>query len=429
MIKTIETKPNVRLARIEISDCPIAKGIISVDLHQQNSIQDQAMFECFGDLLLSGTKNLTREELLDKTNSLGSSIAVRVSDGVLTVEISGTKRNWNKTMSLVHDILTEPVFPTKELKRAVKLAFNNLHDEKEDSKAVAFNAFRNNFYKVPDRRACDQVETVQLKLSTLTNKDAKEMFGRMYAKSWTASITGDKAACLSFDKLVTRLAQKIVDKSDQETLTTSLIPKAEKLLLHDVPSRQNLDVQIGYPVALKPGDREFPALVFGVSVLAKWGGFAGRLMSIVREQEGLTYGIYGKLEGYNQTQTGYFRIETFFSPKQVSQGLQSTFREIKKMHAKGITEAEHSYFKTIMETQSIMKNDSPVSSIRVLHEFNKLGFSLDEMTSYESALQTVTRKEVNAAIVKYLDPKRMAISAAGPTKLVEKELVALSKKL
>ena len=428
MIKTIETKADLNLATIVIPNCGIAKGIISVDLHEANSTKDQTIFECFSDLLLSGTKSLSREELLDKVNSLGSSIDAQVSGGILTIEISSTQKGWKKTLAILSDILSEPAFSQTELKRATKLAFNNLNDEKEDSKAIAYEAFKNNFFAATDRRSSTKISTLQENLSKLTNKDVKEMYARMYKRPWTASVTGDKSVCTSFSKLVTDSTEKI-KLSDLTLAVSDKTSEPQKLVLHDVPSRQNLDINIGCPVALKLGDAEFSALVFGISVLAKWGGFAGRLMSTVREKEGLTYGIYGRLEGYSASDNGYLRIGTFFSPAQVSQGLQSTFREIKKIHEHGITHSEYKSFPTIMETQSIMRNDSPISSIRVLHEFSKLGCTIEQMNAYEAELQSVTKEEINAAIKKYLNPKNMTISAAGPTKGVEKELHALCKKL
>jgi len=428
MIKTIDTAVNLNLATITIPQCAIAKGLITVDLHETNSIKDQAVFECFGDLLLSGTSTLTREELLDKLNLLGSSIDTHITDGVLTLEISSTQKSWKKTLELVNDILTNPIFTAKELKRATKLAFNNLNDEKENSKAIALDAFKNDFFSTSDRRSSAELQTVQTMLVKLTNKDIKEMFARMFTRPWVTSVTSDKPACLAFAKLVTKQTASIVTDTNFKP-TSSTPPKPQKLVLNDIPSRQNLDIQIGCPIALKPGDAEFAALTFGVAVLAKWGGFAGRLMSIVREQEGLTYGIYGRLDGYSKVETGYFRIETFFSPAQVSQGLQSTFREIKRIYTRGITDAEYTSFKIIMETQLIMRNDSPVASIKILHEFNKLGFTIDQIEAYEAQLRSVTKTEVTSAIKKYLDPKQMIISAAGPTKQVTKELLALSTKL
>jgi zinc protease len=428
MIKTIEAKQNLQLATIEIPNCAIAKGIITIDLYKTNSLKDQTISECFGDLLLSGTTSLSRDELMDKVNSLGSSVEVHFNDGVLTVEISGTEKNWTKTLAIVRDILQNPTFTTKEIKRATKMAFNDLNDDKEDAKAIAQAAFENNFFAPTDRRAGAQITTLQSHLSKLTNKDIKQMFARMYTKPWVTSVTGSKSTCTSFAKLVTELTGSIV-VIENATSSKGTATKSAKLLLNDIPSKQNLDLNIGLLVDLKPGDLEFPALVFGISVLAKWGGFAGRLMSTVREKEGLTYGIYGKLAGYNTVDTGYFVIQTFFSPAQVTQGLQSTFREINKIYKHGITETEHTSFKTIMETQTIMRNDSPISSIRVLHEFNKLGFTIEQMETYKTQLLSVTKKEVDAVIKKYLNPKLMVISAAGPTKQVENELQILSKKL
>jgi zinc protease len=202
-----------------------------------------------------------------------------------------------------------------------------------------------------------------------------------------------------------------------------VIQKDQKRLhLHDVPGRQNIDFSIGLPIPITIHHPDFLPLSFGIAVLAKWGGFAGRLMSTVREKEGLTYGIYGRLESFHGDEQGFFRIMTFFAPDKAVHALTSTFREISKLYTSGITQKEFNAFQTILLTQQQLLNDSLGRLLGDLHSYHCHGFTIHEMHMHKAQLQHITRTEVNRAIKTYLNPKEMYVSGAGPVAGVQKDL-------
>ena len=83
------------------------------------------------------------------------------------------------------------------------------------------------------------------------------------------------------------------------------MPPQPGLALRSIPSRQNIDFSIGAPLPITMHHPDYAPLLFGITVLGKWGGFTGRLMSTVREKEGLTYGIYAGTETFFNDEQGY----------------------------------------------------------------------------------------------------------------------------
>lgn len=211
------------------------------------------------------------------------------------------------------------------------------------------------------------------------------------------------------------------------TTTTSQIVKGKKLLLQSIASKQNIDLSIGSSLPLTISDDDLAPFTFGLAVLGKWGGFAGRLMSTVREKEGLTYGIYARFEGVSKTEAGYWRIMTFFAPKDVVQGINSTLREINKIHNSGITESEWRRFKNILQTGEVLVYDSLAGTVGFVHGALLSGLGFAEYKKYRECLYNCSRAEVNRALKKYLDPSNIVISAAGPVDKVAKDLKAIVK--
>jgi zinc protease len=195
-----------------------------------------------------------------------------------------------------------------------------------------------------------------------------------------------------------------------------------KVLLTNIPSKQNIDFSIGAPISFTLHHPDYVPLNFALAVLGKWSSFAGRLVSTVREKEGLTYGIYARSEGFAGTEQGYWRIATFFAPDKALQGLTSTFREVTKLYKHGITEAEFDKFRVVLRTSQVLLNDSIMSLMSDLHAYHVHGFTLAEMAEHKNKINLITIKEVNEVIKKYLNPNNLIVAGAGPVNVVKKEI-------
>lgn len=415
------------LATIELADCEIAKAIITIDLHDTNSLHDQALFACYGELLLAGTDTLTRQQIQDSINKIGAGLSVNIDGGQLELTLTSIATAWPALLKIVESILLHASFSTKEIARVKKSAHNDLHNQQEDGTYQAHQVLTNALYDTTDRQAQLPEKTIQAEVATLQRSAFKTLHTRMLQRPAAASVVGNNKVVQTFETFIKKVSTKQALAVDV-TGKTRPVTK-QKIVTTDIPSLQNIDFSIGCVTPLLIRDDEYSSLLFGMAVLGKWGGFAGRLMSTVREKEGLTYSIYGRLCIAKATEHGYARIMTFFSPKQVHQGLTSTFREINQIVTQGITDQELIAFKEILFTQSVLRNDSPGQRLAVLHYFNELGFTLIEIERYEAALQQVTKQSVNAALSKYIVPNNLIVSAAGPVKNMRTELLKLRKSL
>ena len=88
-----------------------------------------------------------------------------------------------------------------------------------------------------------------------------------------------------------------------------------------------MTVLLGQSDGLRYRDPDALALRVGSAVLG--AGFTGRLMSTVRDQEGLTYGIGAGISGTSDIfADGAWRIIASFAPQLLEKGVASTKREL-----------------------------------------------------------------------------------------------------
>jgi zinc protease len=419
---TLDIKPTeyFSLATVSSKKSDIVKAIITTDTHDQNNLNQQAVEYLYLDMLLSGSGTYSREEFLDAVNMLGASIDVDITAGKVSFVLRSTAAQFSKLLALFKTMLQEPVFSATELKRVKNTTLNQLHQAKEDSKSHALDELRNLFYGVADRKYTYSIADSMLEVPKVTAAQLKGFHQSVLSNQWFCSIGGDKTTIDLFEKFLQahKKTADLVEGIHQPK------PPNPVLQLENIPSRQNIDLSIGLPLPITRSHPDFIPLSFAVAVLGKAGGFAGRLMSTVREKEGLTYGIYAQLEGFTTDEQGYLRIMTFFAPDKSVEGLSSTFREVKKLYQSGVSSAEVTAFKTILSTQQSLIKDSFERILADVHAYQYEGFSIAQMEEHKRALYDVTRADINRVIKIYLNPTLLSVSGAGPTLGVQKELRA-----
>lgn len=399
---------------------------ISIDVaRREDGVYGYTTGLMYAKALLSGCDGYTRDAFLTEINLIGATLSVAISNGLLTISFTSLDTNAHKLLKLVHAMLAKPTFAQTELKRIKELLRSELHEEKEDAKTLSVYAFVNTLYKERNRRYTPGSDDVIPELEKISRKEVVAFHARVFKAQWIYTLVANPVLEEEVKKAI--VLWRGTSKIYTETSNTNglKVQKVRTVKLVSVPSKQNIEFSIGGSLPLCLTQKEYYAFLFGLQVLGKWGGFVGRLMSTVREKEGLTYGIYARTETVTKNEYGYWRIMTFFAPSKALQGITSTLREVKLIRDKGITKEEFERFKTILGTSQTLLQDSILRVANEIHAFQVKGLSLEEIKTHKKALLSVTREEVNKALKTYLDDSLLVIAGAGPIASVSKEIKAL----
>lgn len=76
--------------------------------------------DAMAQLLKTGTKKYTKEQLKDKLDALKSSINFGFGGQSLSVNVNTYKNNFAEVMGILKDILTDSTFPQEELTKSIK---------------------------------------------------------------------------------------------------------------------------------------------------------------------------------------------------------------------------------------------------------------------------------------------------------------------
>ena len=133
-------------------------------------------------------------------------------------------------------------------------------------------------------------------------------------------------------------------------------------------------------------------------------GFAGRLMKIVRDKEGLTYGIYANLK--TVLGTHIFEVTATFNPTNLQKGIDTT-EKVMNEWKNGVTREEVEIQKTMMLGSQIVHFDNPVAIANTIHNALLNDKPVGAIDSFQKVVSAVQFKDVNDALKKYIHVDRL----------------------
>jgi zinc protease len=184
--------------------------------------------------------------------------------------------------------------------------------------------------------------------------------------------------------------------------------RAEKVAM---PGKTSVSVMIGQPSSLRYTDPDYLALHMGTSILGS-GFFSARLLDIIRNQEGLTYGI-GAALGADTYTDGSWAISGTFAPDLLEKGMASATRELTRFANQGVTAAELTTFKTtLMGSYKVQLATTNGLAATILNALQR-GYGPEWVDEYPRRLEALTLEQVNSAIKKYVRLDKMVTVQAG----------------
>lgn len=142
-------------------------------------------------------------------------------------------------------------------------------------------------------------------------------------------------------------------------------------------------------------------------------GLSSRLPFRIVEQKGLAYSIQAALEGYHDV--GLFEIDAACAPERAPDVLGEVLDVVEELCVRGATEEEIARAKKRQRIFLEFAQDSP-GELAGWFGMTELFRTPETFEERIAATQRITQEELRAIARKYLDPKKMTVTAVGPKK-------------
>ncbi|GER93690.1 insulinase family protein [hot springs metagenome] len=367
-------------------------------------------------MLTEGTKKRKASEISEEIEFMGASLDASTSSDYTTISLSVLRKDVEKGFEIFSDVLQNPLFPEEEIKRKKEIIKGSLMQSEEDPSFVASKTFiKEVFGDHPYGRLVNgSIETID----SIKRGDIVKFYNEHYISdnailSVVGDITPNELNSL-IDKYLGRW--KTGDKSQQTEvrIQTEKKHKDKKIVIIDKNITQ-ANIIFGHRGIARDNPDYYAVSV--MNYILGGGGFASRLMKVLRDDMGLTYSIYSSFSGNKEI--GQFEVEVQTKNESAGTAIREILKQINKIKTEAVTEQELNDAKAYL-TGSFprrLETSKRIADFLAAVEFYKLGD--DYIKRYPDYINQVTKEDVLRVAKKYLNSENYVLVIVGDKKKID----------
>jgi zinc protease len=363
-----------------------------------------------GTLLDKGTATMDKFAIAGQLDRVGAKLGFSVGQEVLSIQARSLKADLPLVLKIMADELRHPAFTAEEFDKAKIAIEGGLQQQAQSTDSRAAEAFNRAIFPEghPNRPASlDEWHTA---LGSATLAQVKAFHEKFYGPShMVLVVVGD----LDIAKINTELKKDFAGWSGGAPYRRASKPAALGAPVDqtvNLAGKTSVSVFVGQATGLRFRDPDSLALRAGAAVLGS--GFTSRLLGRVRDKEGLTYSIAAGISD-DTFDDGDWRIYASFAPTLLDKGLAATQRELHLWWQDGISADELAARKTDMIGAYQVSLATTGGIAGTLLRTVQRGLPLTWMDQYPKSVDALTLDQVNGAIKRYVDPKKLVIIKSG----------------
>ena len=363
-----------------------------------------------GMLLDQGTQKQDKFAIAEKLEAVGASIQFRVGADLLEISAKSLSKDVPLLISLIAEQLRIPAFSAEEFAKAKKQFAGSVRRSLENTDFRAGDTFSRAVYPLGHPNRNPTPDDLLAAIESAGLEDVLAFHKAYYGpEQMTLVMVGD----LDLDRFQAELGKAFAGWQGGRRAVRSALKDSGKVPQNQevaIAEKTSVSVVLGQTSGLHYSDPDYQALRLGTAILGS--GFTGRLMSNVRDKEGLTYDVGARL-GNDMLHAGDWRITASFAPAMLEKGIASTRRQLALWYEGGVTAAEVEARKSsLIGAFKVDLATSEGMASALLAAVNR-GYELDWLDNFPSRVNALTLEQVNAAIRKYLKPDQMILVKAG----------------
>ncbi len=359
-------------------------------------------------LLIEGTHTFTGAELAEAIDFLGSYIYPFIDRDEAGITAFCLKRNFSKTLQLVLDVISEPVFPIKEFENFVANKEQSIILDLQRSDSVARKRFMEHIFGSEHPYGIHGgVED----LRRLATDDLIEFHKKYYHSDNLRIILTCDSDPSHFDILEQELAVWSMDNGQKlpDQGIHPAIPQYPVNSYFSVPHATQVSLRMG---KLIPGPQhpDYHKITILNTILG--GYFGSRLMQNIREDKGLTYGIGSSLIAFKEL--SLLSIGSNVSKERYQEAIVECFNEINRLRTELVSEDELSRIKNYLIGDLQRQLDGPFSRTDAFKGLLLHGLNFTVFSDFYSELIGISPEQIRDTAVKYFNEGDFMVISAGP---------------
>ncbi|MDI9320870.1 MAG: pitrilysin family protein [Phycisphaerales bacterium] len=423
--------PEIKLGKTETFTLPNGLKVFVVENHKMPTVSislqlgirqelqgGMAGYSDFvGELLTSGTKTRSKDQLNEDIDFIGASISAN-AEGAFGF---GLKKNQAKIMEILSDIILNSDFKQTELDKLKTQSLSALETSKNDPDAMMRNVEKVLNYTT--NHPYGEVETEET-INAITLERCKKYYETYFRPNVAyMAIVGDITAA-EVKPLVAKYFGTWVKKEVPVAMYSQPeAPLSPKVAFVPRDAAVQSVISVTRPIDLKPGASDEFAAKVANTVLGD--GAQGRLFLNLREKHAWTYGSYSSLN--SDLLVGSFSAEVKARNPVSDSSVGEIINEMNRLQNELVdAESLQNTINYIGGNFSISL-ESPQRVAQFAINIDRFKLPADYYQNYLKNLNAVTAADVQAAAKKYMNSRNMNIIVVGSKEEVASKLGRFAK--
>jgi zinc protease len=359
------------------------------------------------ELLLQGTQRREAAEIRRAIESVGGSISANAESDYAQIHLAILKKDLALGLDILSDVLLNPIFSQQEMDRKVAQLKARLKRLEEEPKQVAQLAFARKLfgahpYSLPPLGSLTG-------LSSISREDILRFYNSYYRpNNGTVIIVGR----VSLEEMVSLFKSSLKgwEPGPSSKITHQASPVLQSPVIEKIDRPITQANIIWGHQGIARSNPDFYALQV-MNYILGGGGFVSRLMDTIRDNLGLTYGIYSFFDA--REYPGAFQIALETKNENANQALSETLKEMRRFLEKGVSKTELEEAKAYLTGSFPFRMDTNAKLVRLLGAMEIYGLGMDFPQQYPRLINQVTAKEVLRVARAYLQPEKFLLVVVG----------------
>lgn len=360
--------------------------------------------------LTRGTVHRTFDQIYEEVESVGASIGVSAGVHETGFSIKCLAEDLPRILDVLADVLRHPTFPPQEVDKLRGEMITDLEERAHDTRRMASLTFRELAYPPghPYGRSVNgYIETV----SPLTSEDLAAFYRAHYtSQGMVITVVGAVKATEAVD-LVERAFGDWNGPAPQRPASPPVSPpETVRQKFVPIPGKTQTDIVLGYPGPARTDPAFLDALLCN-TILGVFG-MMGRLGDRVRDEQGLAYYAYSRIEGGRGP--GPWTVIAGVNPANVERALESIRAELRRISQELVSPKELADSQSFLVGSLPLRLETNEGVAAALLEIERYGLGLDYLQRYGDRIRGITPERVLAVAQRYLNPDAYVLALAGP---------------
>ncbi len=355
--------------------------------------------------VFKGTEKRTALEIAIETDRLGGNLDAFTMHEETGFAIKAVDKELENAFDLLADMLVNPVFDEKELKREQKVIIEEIKMTDDAPEELLGEIFNEKLF--PEDSLGLSIAGTPKTVRSFNAEITRQFHGEIINPQ---NIIIAAAGNVEHEKIV-ELSEKFFDsKTELETQNSKLkTPKiAAPILIKKNKNLEQAHIIIAAPFVDAQSEKRYAADLLA-NILG--GGTSSRLWQKVREEKGLAYSVGASAAMY--LDCGVFSIYAGTSPKQTEEVLDISIRELREVVKNGVSVEELNLMKEQTAASILLGLEDSATRAGTLARLEMVHGRQISLEETIEKIEAVTVEEIREIAREFFQTEKIAFGALG----------------